>query len=373
MSTKLYTIDSRVERCGSFSCAWSGSYKYRNSIGGNDPARSIPQAYTSQITERFDGVEYWESVFGHTGFAGTVSGVWTPPEWTANDQIDLINKLRAVMDGTDFDAGISGAELGRATDTLAERVRQLWWALRQARRGKFKDALDLLGYNSYDLFRKSRRDPAEKQRITDLWLEFQFGLRPLVNDIYNLSETITHFSKQRGKRVVVKIKKSGNYVGASRYDSDEGTGYTVHKITAYLKRDASTLPERMGLTNPAGILWEALPWSFVIDWALPIGDWIAAQSFALRAQGTFVHTTLDVFERRCSGAWGSGYVKPWTFSREDPPGAFFTKQYQMTRTVTDSLSVPLPVLKSSLLGGEPLARLANAFALLVGVKNRYGT
>jgi hypothetical protein len=126
----------------------------------------------------------------------------------------------------------------------------------------------------------------------------------------------------------------------------------------------------MGLANPASIAWEFMPWSFAVDWAIPIGSWIEAQSFALRAKGTFVYTTLNVFERRCAGAWGSGYSKPWFLSVEQPPGPFFTKSVTMTRTISNSISVPLPVFKSNLLGGEPLARLANAFSLLVGVANR---
>lgn len=31
---------------------------------------------------------------------------------------------------------------------------------------------------------------------------------------------------------------------------------------------------RIGLTNPAVLAWDVIPWSFVVNWVIPIGDWL---------------------------------------------------------------------------------------------------
>jgi len=33
-----------------------------------------------------------------------------------------------------------------------------------------------------------------------------------------------------------------------------------------------------GITNPAYVLWDKTPWSFVVDWAIPIGNWLNAMT-----------------------------------------------------------------------------------------------
>lgn len=61
---------------------------------------------------------------------------------------------------------------------------------------------------------------------------------------------------------------------------------TVEKAVAihYSRKKARTLetpqlisqlvPKLLGFTNPAAVLWEATPFSFVVDWFLPIGDYL---------------------------------------------------------------------------------------------------
>jgi hypothetical protein len=52
----------------------------------------------------------------------------------------------------------------------------------------------------------------------------------------------------------------------------------VVKIACNVRIDNPALAtaQAVGLTNPALVAWELVPYSFVIDWFLPIGNWLTA-------------------------------------------------------------------------------------------------
>lgn len=90
---------------------------------------------------------------------------------------------------------------------------------------------------------------------------------------------------------------------------------------------------RLGITNPALIAWELLPWSFVADWFVPVGDYLSLLDATLGwdFQGgsfsakTTVDTTVhdfvvrpdpgkDPYNRKVS-VIGSGRSRKMRFSR----------------------------------------------------------
>jgi hypothetical protein len=50
------------------------------------------------------------------------------------------------------------------------------------------------------------------------------------------------------------------------------------RYTVYFQIDYPEMPNitRLGLTNPPQLAWELIPFSFVFDWLLPIGDWLSS-------------------------------------------------------------------------------------------------
>jgi hypothetical protein len=100
-----------------------------------------------------------------------------------------------------------------------------------------------------------------------------FGVRPLINDIFAsvsaLSEKIDGDAIW-GRHVVTKRD-------TDEYTTDFGT-YT-NKVSLRAMIYAQIDPGgRGGFTtgNPLEILWEAVPFSFVLDWAIPIGGWLSS-------------------------------------------------------------------------------------------------
>lgn len=370
MAARYESWDHRIQKIGNgMSSAWEGPVHYRLSNGGDrSPSDVFP--YVHEYSATF--VDSYDACYTTTNTAAPeIHGYSTPmlpsirrDAWTANDDLKLLNKLRGKYDETKHDAGIAGAELGKNVDMLANRLRQAALAARQARRGNFAEALKTLGANASHV-KQGRKEKSGRQNLADLNLEMQYGFRTLANDVYELAVSIDHDTRRT------------QYIRASRTIKGEiipdpmfpciGEHYLRKGYIGYLELDDPMLPERMGLVNPFGILWEVTPWSLIADWVLPIGDWIEAQSFALRARGIFIKTSKEYTRYRGSGhKIESGYIA------YGPLGRWMRSSCSFSRTIHNTLPVPLPAWKSPLKSGEPIQRLANALSFLLA-SPRVGT
>jgi hypothetical protein len=118
--------------------------------------------------------------------------------------------------------------------------------------------------------------------ISQQWLSLQYGWKPLLSDLYGLINKL-HVRETTG--VIVFKASSGNYSvkkSTTNWGSYQGTRSAgITRTTAdvkYMVRVKPNLklasPAALGLTNPLVPLWEIVPWSFVVDWFLPIGNYL---------------------------------------------------------------------------------------------------
>jgi hypothetical protein len=170
-------------------------------------------------------------------------------------------------------------------------------------------------------------------------------------------------STSRGKRVFAKVKKGGKVTPHVFWPTSSTECYTRKSMLLHLEVDEPSFADRFGFKEPVSALYEVTPWSFVFDWVLPIGDWISAQQFAWNTKGT-----VEIVTKTYLVTTGNRYLGPDQpgYDQDEPP-AWVCSNITFDRVVSGSIPVPLPVMKSDLLGGEPLNRLANAFSLLVGL------
>lgn len=132
---------------------------------------------------------------------------------------------------------------------------------------------------------KRHAKDAEKATAS-AWLELQYGWIPLLSDVYGSAELIAQkAARERKERVTkshsVMLRKAEQYPdpsGSGLYSITltQRTEYTV-KYTVYYATPSDELHtlSQVGITNPALIAWELMPWSFVVDWFLPIGNFIS--------------------------------------------------------------------------------------------------
>lgn len=170
----------------------------------------------------------------------------------------------------------------QTVDLLAESAGRLVKAYSHAKRRDFSSAARELGIRNH--VRPGTRSAASG------WLQLQFGWRPLVNDIYGLYNEACS-DRPDEDMVVVRASERTSKVVDSRMDfypmtSPQNPGsVSAHLRTSYhrdlkvvwwFKLNSASVhaAARNGLTNPAMVAWDLVPFSFVVDWLLPVGQYL---------------------------------------------------------------------------------------------------
>lgn len=165
------------------------------------------------------------------------------------------------------------AQYNQTIDMVANRTNQLAHAAKQLKRGNFYGVCDTLGI-------KRRSDLPGT--FSKSWLELTYGWKPLLSDIHGALRLV---GDRPLRRFVEVRKRSSNSVELSGHNGDfphTGTCSITDSVTSkalitVTDNNLQTL-QQAGITNPALLAWELLPWSFVVDWIYPIGDWLQART-----------------------------------------------------------------------------------------------
>lgn len=105
--------------------------------------------------------------------------------------------------------------------------------------------------------------------------------------------------------------------------------------------------------NPSLVLWEAVPWSFVVDWLLPVGDFLSSLT-ALWG----ISIISNVYTTKSERNW-SGWSKYYHQEKPSFSGNFTASQTDKQRVVRP-LNWVLPRFQNPL----SLSHFANAMSLL---------
>jgi hypothetical protein len=138
--------------------------------------------------------------------------------------------------------------------------------------------------------------------------------------------------------------------------------YSCRTYAYYRLRNAglATLSQ-LGLINPAVIVWERLPYSFVVDWFAPVGSWLNALTAA--AGYDFVTGCRSTMSVVTGVEPEADMSNPLTYFNVlgDPENVYATfKQGRMDRGVLTSSPVPGFYFKNPI----STVHMANALALL---------
>lgn len=378
----------------------AGTYRSRNWNGGNDPVNhKAENPYTakvvirenSQLTEysRPDNGIVWQQYQGYEINE-------TKPLWTNNSELALLGKITDALREHQFNAGIFGAEFHKALNSVVGSSLSVFNAYRHARRGNFAEAWrNLTRTVAGSGVRKGNgkwhdrsADRLKPEEIAQTWLAMQYAWKPLLKDIEEVMHWIeSKTSLPREVRVVCRNKQAPAVVN----DAATGANYsflvqwTVWGEIRVTLVESVSVARSLGLLNPLSVAWEVMPFSFVIDWFIPIGNYLDtigflgglnlrySRSMKYLSEGTKKLVACEKatwpsafpqypHSQYCHPDWVNQYPKPSSWRNHQCNGVY-RKIVWVDRTQGTTLSVPTPRPKD-LEKALSLGHIKNAAALI---------
>lgn len=264
------------------------------------------------------------------------------------------DKLRSKLYDT-VQAGAAFAEYRQSLGLIADTATTLTAAVRAVRSGNIPGALKALGYQG------SKTPKSVSRYWSQNWLALHFGWEPLVKDIYKsceiLNDPVKSYALERGK-AYDRFAFSGlnDYGSSTGAWSVEGTAYSTQGARVRFEKPGTQFTlHQFGLDNPASIAWEVIPFSFVVDWFVNVGDFLQSlPDFAgMTLEGVYRSRKMDCVWRE------SRVIKPGFI----PTGASsVSTRHVYTERYSQLSGISLEVKK---LKPPSIIRAATAISLLV--------
>lgn len=243
-----------------------------------------------------------------TRCGGSVDPALWPNVDAENPSQRALNQLIEQIKSGKMQAAVSLAEahktaamVAASATTIVRAIR----ALRSCRFGEFANALGItvsrkqtdkyytgvrsrsgvpgsgFRYNSKSKVTRETQEQQFQDFAAQTWLQYSYGWKPLLNDVYSAAEAFAYYFTESN--------------GAWRHGSGRASTYrgtNVRKLASYYANDYAILVRRrhkygvtyripegvvspattFGLSNPLVVAWEIVPFSFVADWFIPIGQ-----------------------------------------------------------------------------------------------------
>ena len=236
------------------------------------------------------GVEYSRDIY---------TGVWSGDQHFFDrrnagfDYLDVENVLNMVQMRCLNKIGDQKVQMGqmmleayKTAETLADTAIPFLTAILQAKHGNWKRIPKTLGLSP--------------KGAADNWLKYQYGWAPLMSDIYAAHENFRGI-KPRPMLFSATDRYRNAYSGSGPYFNGEQDKIVYAKLRAECKIYAKMRDEllsnaqRLGLTNPLQLAWELVPWSFALDWFVPVGNTLQSlsASVGLDFVGGYVSSALE--------------------------------------------------------------------------------
>lgn len=290
---------------------------------------------------------------GEIGETDTPDRARTICGWNANDDLRVLDKLAQKVRGHSFDLGVNLAESKKTYASILGNLRSLGNALVAVKHGNFSVAWRYLGVPRN--FQKGLRS----KDVSGRWLEMQYGWLPLVSQSYEAAKALETLHKPRSLRFTASVKN-----GTAENDCSIGSAYYSYRVRwSYGRKILANLYEdlpvarSLGLTDPRQVVWEIVPYSFVVDWFLPIGTYLSAAAIVPKLRGRFLicergsakHVQTAITPTGLALGWRDSHKKEVWFSTRRTPSAL--------------LSLPAPTFNSFPRALSP-KRLLNGVSLI---------
>lgn len=251
--------------------------------------------------------------------------------------------------------GVDFAEYRQSVGMIVSTVGALGKAAYQIKHLRFGDAANTLR------MKFAPKGVSLRKSFANNWLEFHFGWTPLLGDIHDACEVLNDplkcFTFQKGT-AKAPFTWSRHVDFGSGYEDSSAAGILYVKQGARVKAVTSAglhSLEQFGIINPLSLAWEIVPFSFVVDWFVNVGDYLHSFSdfSGMTLDSTFTSMTYKI------KAIGKYTVKP---QYNLPYPRRWEVQYNRTERYTTLSGITFGVKK---LKPPSLTRAATAISLLL--------
>lgn len=227
------------------------------------------------------------------GLVKVSGGKGYKPKVSVNTKNRAVTQALAKANRNQMEIGVALGESAEAVTMIIRSTTRIMRALRMAKRGQF-----------LELYREFGAQ-VRVGKGAELWLEYQMGWKPLIND---LNDALELFRNGIDKRAIVSASSlvreslprpsSGSWAEWTSYSAEESA---FVRLDYEVDNSRLQTMKQLGLFNPFSVAWELIPFSFLVDYVVPVGTYIQAmggtygltpigQSLTLRVEteGSFV-------------------------------------------------------------------------------------
>lgn len=213
-----------------------------------------------------------------------------------------------------------------------------------------------LGGKAVDIYKAIKGKGGRRRKLTvcdvaTTQLAVNYGVKPLVSDVYDMVDGIRNKNESGIRhKVYTPLSYSGVTEGNSKWNFTRSV-----ENRSYVMGDGDAPAFHIG--HPTQILWEAIPYSFVLDWVVGVGDYIAASHFP-RTLKLLGHCTTYRLE-----ATLQDYTAPEGWVTQTSPEGY-VKSYN--RVKLSGLPPPTPLQWDPT---KSLKAVSNGIALLTNLRD----
>jgi len=274
--------------------SWSRTAGYRTMARADLPINPFNHSSASWKQNLWDGYRTIDNGSGfltvvaspqYAYYASTIKGFHDScySSSGASDRITallnaaVIKALGKVADAK-TNVGVMLAEARKTSDMILDTAKRVFGAMQALRARNYGQVARLLDLNPRTVHKN--------------WLAYKYGWTPLLMDVKSAAELFaqqieigrahkfTVLAKEEDTVRFHRVVNDGS-VGGTPYNREEWFATKLAaRVTLWLRLDSLGLAtaQQIGLTNPALYAWEVLPYSFVFDWFISVGDYLTAVS-----------------------------------------------------------------------------------------------
>jgi hypothetical protein len=265
------------------------------------------------------------------------------------------------------DLGTAFGERKQAARMLGDTAISIAKSIRNLKHGNVRQAMVDLGISR-------KKSLPRGSNVPNKWLELQYGWKPLMSDVFGAVDALSKRQRSdwrvtakatRKVETVVSKDINGFYQSTCRAQVLQSV---FTRIDALPDNEAIISLVSLGVLNPFNVAWELVPFSFVVDWALPIGDYLQSLD-ALLGYTSITYSQSSLVKASWVDRGRTGMLSSpadWIAINEFEGSK---KVVRFQRTV--GIGVPMPNFPS-VKDPRSLGHMANGLSLLCQVFGRRG-